>query len=98
MDYHTWDDDEYKRRITGDQKDTVVQISISLIAGLTAFIAFCVSFSAKLASTVVDSSLPRFCDPDGLLFMPLGNAKRMRPSLYQTCRHRSSDGFLRYGA
>jgi hypothetical protein len=58
MDYHTWDDDEYKRRITGDQKDTVVQISISLIAGLTAFIAFCVSFSAKLASNVVDSPYP----------------------------------------
>lgn len=42
MDFRAWDTGDYKQRITGEPTDTVYQIVISLIAGLSAFVAFCV--------------------------------------------------------
>lgn len=35
-------DDDYRKRIVGDPKDTVLQIGISVSVGLLAFLAFCV--------------------------------------------------------
>lgn len=37
------EDDEWRRRIAGSPKDTFYQLGISLILGVSAFAAFCVS-------------------------------------------------------
>jgi hypothetical protein len=43
--FHIFDnEDEYRKRIVGDPKDTVFQIIISAVLGLGAFLAFCVCF------------------------------------------------------
>jgi hypothetical protein len=36
-------EDDYKKHIVGDPKSTILQIAISVVLGLSAFIAFCVS-------------------------------------------------------
>lgn len=36
-------EDGYKKRMVGDPKDTVFQIVISAVLGVSAFLAFCVS-------------------------------------------------------
>jgi hypothetical protein len=40
-------DDDYRKHIVGDQKDTVYQIILSCVFGLGAFLAFCVRPSGQ---------------------------------------------------
>jgi hypothetical protein len=40
------DGNDYRHRIVGDDKDTVLQIAISLALGLGAFLTFCVRLFA----------------------------------------------------
>jgi len=45
--FHIFDnEDDYRKRIVGDPKDTVFQIIISAVLGLGAFLAFCVCVSS----------------------------------------------------
>jgi hypothetical protein len=40
-------DDDYRHHIIGENKDTVLQLSISLALGLGAFLTFCVRLLAN---------------------------------------------------
>ncbi len=40
--FHALGNDEYRKRIVGEPKDTIFQIIISLSVGVNAFAAFCV--------------------------------------------------------
>ena len=46
--FHIFDnEDDYRKRIVGDPKDTVYQIILSAIFGVGALITFCVSSSRQ---------------------------------------------------
>lgn len=93
------DNGGYEDRLgINDQRDTSIQIGLSLILGVGAFLAFCVCSMASLTSA---RRLTQFHDSifvlDGPVYMLLERSRKVKPMLYQSYQTHTLDGYLRYG-
>lgn len=73
-------------------KATIVQLVISLVLGLSSFIAFCVGRPILLFSAL-GLTFSRYCDRDGSRYMQPASGRQMLPRPCQSYRIRSWGGF-----
>lgn len=96
--FHIFDsEDDYRKHIVGDPKDTVYQIIISAVFGLGAFLAFCVCVPPIQNRVMFPNQAIRYCVLDGQDSMPPAKSRRIRPQRYRSFQTRYSDGSRRYG-
>jgi hypothetical protein len=91
------DDDDYRKRIVGDPKDTILQIGLSTALGLIAFMTFCARVPPIYTVYKKLTRVNSLCGHDGreCTLRESGRDKLLGP--YPISPKHSSDGCQHYG-
>jgi len=76
-----------------NQRDFKIQVVISLVFGLSAFLSFCVN-TTNLLATSFNADIVRCFDQDGPASIMPARSNQAQLQGFQTCPSRCSDGYL----